>query len=224
MTLLLNQIFTNTKSGIVKLDLPTGTTVTGLLVNDPSIKVRNQWGTIMPESEDLNQLLMMAGRQNLFSWVSASSAAWKSTDPLTLGLDFYLLSYDKNSNVKGQASALLSLAALGDVEGSSFAEATQVQVHGGYKIDLFDSNSKLTKSTIDSYLQEAAGKLAGDKAGTITIRIGDQIKLKNMLLDECTAEHSRVQVASGVPLFIKITATFRLCRAPLTADIEGIYS
>ena len=45
-----------------------------------------------------------------------------------------------------------------------------------------------------------------------------------MLLDECTAEHSRVQVASGVPLFIKITATFRLCRAPLTADIEGIYS
>ena len=224
MTLLLNQIFTNSKSGIVKIGLPDGNIVTGLLANDPSIRVRNQWGSILPDTEDLNQILQTVGSKNLFAWVSASSAAWKSSDPLNIGLDFYLLSYDKTSDVKGQARRLMSLAAMGTPEGGNFAQATMVTVHGGYKIDILESNSELNVGNIESYLQGAAQTLIGDHPGTLTIQIGDQITLKNMLLEECSAEHSRVQVESGVPLFIKISATFRLCRAPLISDIEGIYA
>ena len=228
MTLLLNQLFYSSQSGIVKIAMPSNKNfkpITGILVSDPAIKVRNQWGSILPGGEDLNDLMAVAGSRNLFAWVAGSSAAWKSSDPLGIGLDFYLLSYDRSSDVKGQARSLLSLATMGEPEGGSFAQATMVSVHGGYKIDVSESNQALrTDNAItDAYLQGMANQLTGDKEGTLTIQIGDQITLKNMLLEECSAEHSKVQVERGIPLFIKISATFRLCRAPLTSDIEGIY-
>ena len=233
MTLLLNQIFTNSKSGIVKITMPNPgkiptfdfKPITGILVNDPSIRLRNQWGSILPGNEDLNELMALTGNRNLFAWVSASSAAWKSSDPLNIGLDFYLLSYDRSSDVKGQTRSLLSLAAMGNAD--TF-QAAMVTVHGGYKLDITESNKKLTMGAqvkiTDGYLQKAAKALTGEHPGTLTIQIGDQIVLRNMLLEECSAEHSKVQVESGVPLFIKISATFRLCRAPLVSDIEGIYA
>ena len=81
MTLILNQIFSGGGSGVITLEVPSaesGTTQTikGLLVNDPSIKVRNQWGSVLPDTQDLNQFMTVLGSQNLYSWVSASAASW----------------------------------------------------------------------------------------------------------------------------------------------------
>ena len=237
MTLLLNQIFTQSKSGIVTLKVPSDTeaiktsyakgltygTIKGFLVNDPSISVRNQWGSIMPDVSDLNEFLMVAGQQNLFSWVSASAAAWKSCEPLQIALDFYLLSLNKDSHVKSDASALLSLAAM-STGGTGTLSAATVQVHGGYKMDIWEGNDTLGAGNIASYLSCAAQKLSGtDAPGTCIINIGDQLTLKNMLLEEAQAEHSAVQVAYGEPLYIKIHAVFRLYRAPLVSDINGMY-
>lgn len=237
MTLILNQIFTQSKSGIVTLLVPADTeadkttyaagakygTIKGFLVNDPSVSVRNQWGSIMPDVSDLNEFLMVAGQQNLFSWVSASAAAWKSCEPLQIALDFYLLSLNKNSHVKSDASALLSLAAMSTGDGGVLSDAN-VQVHGGYKMDIWEGNTELGRDVISSYLSGAAQKLTeNDASGTCIINIGDQLTLKNMLLEEAQAEHSAVQVAYGEPLYIKIHAVFRLYRAPLVSDINGMY-
>ena len=232
MTLILNQIFTNSKSGIVQITLPkpsgtsrnstTATTIKGFLLNDPTIRVRNQWGSILPDDGSLNELIQMTGQQNLFSWVAASSAAWKASDPISVGLDFYLLSINKNSNIKSQAGSLMSLAALQTSgEGSSgLADDVAVNVHGGYRVDLLEGNKDIG---INALLTNAFSSLSGDKEGTLKIKIGDQVILKNMLLEECSAEHSSVQVAEGIPLYIKISATFRMFRAPLVADLESIY-
>ena len=231
MTLILNQIFSGGGSGVITLEIPaaeSGTTQTikGLLVNDPSIKVRNQWGSVLPDTQDLNQFMTVLGSQNLYSWVSASAASWKACDPLSMGVDFYLLSIDKNSNIKAEASALLKLAALtpGDAQ---FVSEASVHVHGGYKIDFWTPNDDLSGDTISAYLSGAASQLMTpanqSKNGTVTMHIGNQIVLRNMLLDEAQVEHSSVQVAEGIPLYIKISATFRMFRAPLVADIEGIY-
>ena len=85
MTLILNQLFTNSKSGIVTIEVPVlgepdstnkgPAIIKGILASDPRIQVQNQWGNILPSTDDLNQLLQAAGSRNLFSWVSASSAA-----------------------------------------------------------------------------------------------------------------------------------------------------
>ena len=237
MTLILNQIFTQSKSGIVTIQVPADTeaekvsnafgakrgTIKGFLVNDPAVNVRNQWGSIMPDVSDLNEFLMVAGQQNLFSWVSASAAAWKSCEPLSIALDFYLLSLNSKSHVKSDASALLSLAAMSTGGTGMFSEAT-VQVHGGYKMDVWEGNTSLGRNNIASYLSNAAQQLTvHDAPGTCIINIGDQLTLKNMLLEEANAEHSAVQVAYGEPLYIKIHAVFRLFRAPLTSDINGMY-
>lgn len=242
MTLVLNQIFSNSKSGIITLTLPVAGeadreetaghhTIKGFLVSDPTIQLRNQWGSIMPDMSDLNNWLMVAGQQNLYSWVSASAAAWKSCDPFTISLDFYLLSLNKKSHVKADAGTLLSLAAMstGSGEGAFSLQEGQVQVHGGYKMDLWTGNEELNASNIAGYLESAASRLAKGNTsvtqpGTITINIGDQMTLRNMLLDEVKAEHSAVQVEYGVPLYIKISATFRLYRAPLVSDIIGMYN
>lgn len=237
MTLLLNQLFTNSKSGIVTIEVPVlgeytgksgGTaTIKGILVNDPKIQVQNQWGNILPGTDDLNQLLQAAGSRNLFSWVSASSAAWKSSEPISLGLDFYLISYNRRSHIKGQVASLMSLAGLAPTGEGGFSAATQVQVHGGYKIDLLESNSDLRdEQGIMGYLSTAVSRLSGKgrQAGTISVTIGDQLHINNLLLQDCSAEPSTVQVEQGVPLYIKVTTVMRMFRAPLTSDIYGIFS
>ena len=242
MTLILNQIFTQSKSGIVTIQVPADTealknsdalkgkglnagrgTIEGCLVNDRSVSVRNQWGSIMPDVSDLNEFLMVAGQQNLFSWVSASAAAWKSCEPISIALDFYLLSLNRNSHVKSDASALLSLAAMSAGSGGVL-DAAKVQIHGGYKMDIWEGNATAAQNNIATYLSGAAQKLTvHDAPGTCIINIGNQLTMKNMLLEEASAEHSAVQVAYGEPLYIKIHAVFRLFRAPLVSDINGMY-
>ena len=233
MTLLLNQIFTNAKSGIVRLEVPilgeynsedTGTAViSGILASDPRIAVQNQWGNILPGTDDLNTVLSALGSQNLFSWVSASAAAWKSCDPISVSLDFYLISYNKNSRIKSQVSSLMSLAGLtpGNQDGT-FSGETMVKVHGGYKLDILDSNQAVNKDNILSYITPLSSK--GKRKGTISISIGDQIHVNNLLLQECYAEPSTVQVDEGVPLYIKVSTVLRMYRAPLVSDIVGIFS
>lgn len=238
MTLILNQLFTNSKSGIVTIEVPVlgeadsvnkgPAIIKGILASDPRIQVQNQWGNILPSTDDLNQLLQAAGSRNLFSWVSASSAAWKSSEPISLGLDFYLISYNRRSHIKGQISSLMSLAGLAPGGPSNtFGGDTQVKVHGGYGIDILESNSSLKdEEGVFGYLSNAASKLMGrgKQDGTISVTIGDQIHLHNLLLQDCTAEPSTVQVELGVPLYIKVTTVMRMYRAPLVSDIVGIFS
>ena len=166
---------------------------------------------------------MILGSKNLFSWVSASSAAWKSTAPLSLGLDFYLLSYNRQVNIKKQVGALMSLSAL-SVPAEGILSDALVQVHGGYRVTLTDSNKTLDNSAIGAYLGNAVSDLSKPKhEGTVSVNINGEIPIHNLLLQDCNAEISNVQVAEGIPLYIKVTTIFRMYRAPLLSDIRQTF-
>ena len=228
--LLLNQIFNNSNSGTVTLSIPlfdsntqkgSRISVKGFLTSDPSIQFRNQCGSILPDDTNINEVMNLVGSKSLAAWVSSSSAGWKSCEPITIAFDFYLLSLNKNSNIKWETASILQLATL-NIGNQTLNKNMFVNVHGGYEAGndnrgVFEANSTLLSNVQRNFLDKK------EKEGTVTIQIGDQVTLSNMLLQEVTAEHSSVQVAEGVPLYIKLSTNWRMCRAPIVQDVAHIY-
>ena len=60
----------------------------GLSMSDPSFSARNNWGTVLNDVSNLQDLSSLAGQSNVFSWIGASVMCWKGTTPLSLGVDF----------------------------------------------------------------------------------------------------------------------------------------
>lgn len=119
--------------------------VDGFLVDNPTINMKNEWGSLLPDITSLNDYAQLAG-VGMTSWLSTSKAAWRGTDPITLTLSFYLLTYRKaqidgtgtgrDLPVSKQAAYFAQLAALrtGD-------HGIDVGVHGGYRPDVYQRNS-----------------------------------------------------------------------------------
>lgn len=213
----LDQLLTN-KSGVITLLIPSldpsignAYELQGILTSDPTISLKNKWGSALPDVENLATASQLLGSQNIVSWLAASQAAWKGTDPLTVAVEFYLISYRKKDDIKFRLKQLMKLATVWETD-----QGATVKIHAGYYSNFTDSNKDVFNNEI-----EASGNLfGGTGSGLVTMKIGDQITLSNLLLEDINSTFSTVQCAQGAPLFIKVNAQFRGNKAALTNDID----
>lgn len=161
MSLFINQI-ANSSAGIVTFSLPDGNgsyvEVRGFLSEDPNISMKNTWEPALPDITALSDFsqLSSAGAQ---SWIATSKAIWKNTDPITINLNFYLITYLKKQidgtgtglemPISKQAAYFAQLAAVSqalDGETNWFKQLA-INVHGGYRPDIFETNASIMNTT-----------------------------------------------------------------------------
>jgi hypothetical protein len=157
MTLFINSIAANC-AGMAVFRLPTTNggevIVKGFLTEEPNISMGNSWESAIPDISSLNTFSQIAGEGSV-SWVSTSKAAWKSTAPITVDMNFYLITYLKaqltgkgtldEMPISKQAAYFAALAAVmpGD-GGDGFFNKLKIGVHGGYKPNYFQQNGEFT--------------------------------------------------------------------------------
>lgn len=263
MGLFLNTI-ADSMAGTVIFSLPSATTpgqcidVEGYLTEDPTIKLQNNWEAIMPDLGMINDFAQIAGL-GAKSWIATSSASWKGTDPIQVSLTFYLITCRLKQLTGGgkgpdmpiteQASAFAQLCAVsaGDAGGGSsdgFFSSLNVNVHGGYKPQVFSRNSEFSgkekesiTANLDTELTNMYGKMINNDTGTIQIVINGNgypsMMFTKMLLNDITFNASTVRagywrngvfIKSKEPLYIRCSANFRLAHAATVDDAARIFT
>lgn len=215
-----------------------GVELTGLTMTDPSFTARNNWGTVLSDVSNLQDLASLAGSSNLFSWIGASVMCWKGTLPLSMGIDFYLINYKRGLKLEENLKELVKLASINPEGGTS------VSIHGGYAPDiqetntgffngpvtslkdLFDSNdgNNTIKSNLDSLYE--GSKIA---KGALTVTFGHKSKIGNLLLSKIDVTESTVEVSdenggSRKPLYYRVSAQFTGVRPLLTSDVDAMFT
>lgn len=161
MALFINQI-AESCAGVVTFSLPDCSggfvEVRGFLSEDPSINMKNTWEPILPDITALSDFsqLVGAGAQ---SWIATSKASWKNTDPITVNLNFYLITYLRaqvtgtgtglEMPISKQAAYFAQLAAISQANtgDTSLLGQLAINVHGGYRPDVFQRNSDIMNSS-----------------------------------------------------------------------------
>ena len=192
MSLFLNTI-ANDVTGTVAFSLPNCgddkyTIVQGFLSEDPVINMKNNWESIIPDATALSDFTQLAGI-GATSWIATSKASWKGTDPITVTLNFYLLTY-RLSQVNGSTSKnpqdmpvteqaarfaqLLAVAPKQEGETSGRFSEFSISVHGGYRANYFEANQEFTglqknKASEDAFNSFMAGvnEIGDDADNTI---------------------------------------------------------
>ncbi len=213
--LLLNQIANKGKSGVVKINLPSSgggepTTLTGFLSDNVSIRLGNSWQTVLPDTSDLTKFQGAIGSQTITTWLNSSQSVWTGAEPLTVGITFYLFSISESSSIKKDVLKLKKLA-VPHREGNA-----SISVHGGYSPDIL-AKSSATSDIINN-------DVSGLQKGLISIEVGNQFKLKGMLLVDIVSENSSVEVKNKNPLYIKVTANFKTFMVITDDQLEGMFN
>lgn len=206
---LFNSNYSKGASGIVELSVPTSegdgnfTSLRGWLAENPVVQLSNIWQPCMPSLDSLTRLSqIMEGTKDTMAWVAGSQSAWAGVNPLEISITFYVFSMNKSSTIRKDVLNLLKLASINTSNGTSGT------IHGGYKPKILTDVVEATNYVNNNQKSDS---------GFVTIRIGNQINLTNMLLVGVSHESSTLEVASKNPLYIKVTAGFKSYR-PFTAD------
>ena len=241
--------------------------VVGFLSEDPTISMKNSWDAIIPDATSLSDFTQLSG-MGAVSWMSTSKAAWKGTEPITLTLNFYLLTYrtaqvsgtstnqedPRNMPVSEQAArfaALLAVSPKSTGPGAGKFAQYGINVHGGYRANYFETNENFNGNTKDAgqdmrhsmYLGNSTEQeFLNESDGTIQIIINGGGKptmyFTKMLLADATFTPSPVRVGywrtsgngtrefvkSSEPLYIKVSATFRLAHVATVKDAIRVFT
>jgi hypothetical protein len=180
----------------------------------------------------------LLGSANQFSWISASTMCWKGTNPLGIGVDFYLINYSssKSAQLKKTLKNFVKLAAVEkDTTGTS---NFRVQVHGGYAPDILKGNKEFWSSASDikklktDQLDTMVGGIfdeGGNNAkGSITIRFGHKSTIRNLLLSKVNVTESTIEVAgqdgsNPQPLYYRVSAQFTGVQPLVTSDVDYMF-
>lgn len=260
MTLFINTI-ADSMAGTVIFSLPSATTpgkeidVEGYLTEDPTIKLQNNWEAIIPDISMINDFAQIAGL-GAKSWIATSSASWKGTEPIKLSLNFYLITCRMKQLTGGgkgpdmpiseQASAFAQLCAISPGgsggENDGITSSINVNVHGGYKPQVFNRNADFSGKSKDELdwdtkLSSLYNDMIQNDTGTIQIVINGNgypsMVFRKMLLEGITFNASTVRagywngsnfVKSSEPLYIRCSADFRLAHAATVDDAARIFT
>lgn len=230
----MSELFINTiannSAGIVGFQLPytTGTgglsssegyaVVIGFLAEDPVINMKTNWEALLPDVSNLSDWSNLATGSSV-SWIASTKATWKGTDPITLSLTFYLLTYrkaqlkggkkgdPKDMPVSEQAARFAALLAVSpkDVsEGDGPLAEFGINVHGNYRANVFEGNTEFTGNKDNPALKDAytrvlgtSNELLNDANSTVSIMINGNGKpsqwFSKMLLADATFTPSPVR-------------------------------
>jgi len=213
MNTFLQKIASNKASGIVTFTLPTYNnneptdTLQGYLTDDISFSSGNNFAPLLPTNDILTKIGQVTGT-SVMSWLSASKACWKGSEPLTVTLNFYLFTIDQDSKIKEQWFKLFQLTTVHSIDGTS------LKVHGGYNIDVAKSNTEDISCNVTELAQE----------GLISIAVGNKFTLRGMLLTNATPTFSSVETPDGNPLFIKVSASFVSNRPLKDTEVASMFN
>ena len=240
--------------------------VVGFLSEDPSISMKTNWEPILPSSTSLSDWTQLSG-MGAVSWIAASKASWKGTDPITLTLNFYLLTYreaqltgagdrknPRNMPVSEQAASFAALLAVSPNKagGGRYSEFG-IHVLGNYKSNYFEDQkdgftgnkkngpSELRFANYLSSANEDLSRITSEHDSTVNIVINGGGKpsqfFSKMLLSDATFTPSpvrcgywtnnngqRVFEKSSEPLYIKVTATFKLAHTATVRDAVRMFT
>ena len=228
---ILNKDTTQGKSGVVEFTLPSPfvsnnidvkngkpTTLRGWLSESPSYKLGNTWQPMMPSTDALTKTSQaMTASKDVVSWLGGAQSAWVGSSPLEISLSFYLFSIDSTSKIKTELLKLLNLSVINAGQDTSDPKVivTSGTVHGGYKPHLIDDT---IGSGLNNTVEDEANK------GFISIKIGNQLTLRKMLLVDITPEHSSLEVPDHNPLYIKVNASFKSYRPITVSELTGMFN
>ena len=244
MSLFIKQI-ADKLAGQVAFSLPDNgnfVEVVGFLSEDPIIKMGNKWDPLIPDLTSVNEFMQLAN-QGQASWISTSKMAWKGTDPITVTLNFYLITYLKSQvdgqtvnhvmPVSKQAECFAKLAAISqNTEADGFFKELRINVHGGYKPNYFEGNASVINNHTGFGIRDKSKgtytQVPDDGTGTCHIVInGDgmnSVVLRNMLLESLDMTPSTVRAGywSGIEnKGINQTASFKGSGEPLYIKVAA---
>lgn len=257
------QTIANNSAGTVMFSLPDCETlgsyhiVEGFLIEDPQLSFSNEWGTVGPDLSMLNDFTQLMG-MGTYAHMAGTNASWKNTAPISVNLNFYLLTYSKDQLTKSsskepvtkQASYFAELTAVQPNHDNALSKKFGVKVHGGYSPGgIFVGNSNFAGQTGDRIsnsiketitglfgIEVSPHDLAPETDGTVQIIINGggrpTIVMKDMLLASVNFTPSTVRtgywangtfITSGEPLYIKVSASFRLSHITTVEDARRVF-
>ena len=214
----------------------------GLLASEVSFRTANQWGPYLQNLAYLADVSSLVGTQSMLSWVGASAMCWKATKPISLAVDFYLINYKKNLGLEDNLAALTKLTALAQVTTNDTMSKISVAVHGGYAAtDILKDNKSMfeNKNFVSERLSDLNKKanewikdttgivFPRDKSdvtpGTVTIKVGNKIKLDNLLVSSNDITPSNAEVEDGKALFYRVNLSLTGVKPLLTTDVNKMF-
>lgn len=217
--------------------------VIGFLSEDPVIKMGNKWESLVPDLGAINEFMQIANK-GAASWISTSKMAWKGTEPITVTLNFYLITYLKSQvdgqtvghvmPVSKQAECFAKLVAISqDENATGFFKDIKINVHGGYKPNYFESNDHIINNTLSDAMKNKNGTSvinADDGSGTCHIVINgngmNSVVLRNMLLESLDMTPSTVRAGywNGISTKgLSQTASFKGSGEPLYIKVNASF-
>lgn len=212
----------------------------GLMTGDVSFSAQNNWGTVINDLSNLQDLASLAGSRNMFAWISASTMCWKGTQPLNISIDFYLINYKRGLNLEKNLKTLVKLASLSSSTGG-WGEGFLAQVHGGYAPDIFQDNagsfftvgnvssSLGLKNSINNSSFYSTGDITGYAKSALQLEFGHKSKIRNLLLAKINVTESLIEVAdqngaNQKPLYYKVSAQFVGVKPLITTDVDNMFN
>lgn len=246
MSLFIKQI-ADKFAGLISFSLPNCNggyvNVAGFLTEDPVIKMANKWESLIPDLNTINDFSTLSN-YGASSWVATSKMAWKGTDPITINVNFYLITYLKaqadgtgsgtSTPISKQAAYFAQLLAISRNDGSDgFLKDLHINVHGGYKPNYFEANEHIVnnggflssvwndKNQDGTHKQAIAYRDVDDGTNTCQIVINGNGKptltLTKMLLESCDFTPSTVKAGYWVG------TTFRPSPEPLYIKVNASF-
>lgn len=213
-------------SGIIEIVVPQyndmikAPHIKGVLQDDIQITMKNNWS---PFSE-LNPHIMekLQGLQQIWqadsvtNYIPTSAQAWKGTNPILVSASFYLINFNKDSNIQAKARILSKLCALNP------ESTTQTKFHGGYKMDLYNDSGDLINDINYNDTLTVPGTCE------IIVNSEKHTYIRGLLANEISIQPSTVSVWNpkkqrGEPLYYSITMSFVGHRAPIEKDLVHLF-
>ena len=205
----------------------------GLLASEPTVSTGNKWGPVLSDISTLTDFSSIIGNQNMFSWIGASVQCWKGTDPIKVGVDFYLINYKRGLQLEERLKELTKLTALTEVKGDNkLMSKIAVSVHGGYAANVISSNESYFQNV--NFIENASNYVERGKdvfheaeamtpKGTVTLYIGNKMAIRNLLVARIDSTPSMVEVANGKPLYYRVSVSFIGVKPLLSPDVDKMF-
>lgn len=200
----------------------------GLLTSDVAFSSQIKWGSILNDVSNLQAVASLLGQQKMWTWIGASTMCWYGTEPIKTGFEFYLINYRRNLGLEDKLTKFNYLTSLFK------AGAASVYVHGGYAPPVLEPNSKVfdngeksgtsKASLIEEFLKPFDKQELYDyNEGTVSIRVGNKIKLSKMLVQRLDVTPSIVEVPDGLPLYYKVSVSLIGHQPLLSTQVADMY-
>ena len=215
----------NTQNGAVR----SYENIQGLLTNEVTVSSQVKWGTILNDVSNLQAVASLLGSAKMWTWIGASTMCWYGTEPIKTGFEFYLINYKRGMKLEEKLKNLNILTSLVK------ADKVRVYVHGGYEANVLTSNSAIFNNKVEeareNQIQGASifetlgniGDSAASDKGTISVLVGNKVKLDRMLIQRLDVTPSTVEVVDGLPLYYRVSLSLTGSQPLLSTQVEEMY-